>query len=68
MAKVLENQPDVRKYVTQLEKRYDSGSNQFTDTKSVMENQDQLVAEVEEFLRKSQSNDQEGNPPIGSNN
>ena len=67
VARALSEQSGVREYVTQLEERYDSGPERVTGTESAVADADQLVAEVEEFLRRSQ-NDEEGRPPIGEDN
>ncbi len=65
VARALSEQSEVREYVTQLEERYDSGPARVAGTESSVENADELVAEVEEFLRRSQNDDQEGSPPVG---
>ena len=66
VARALEDQEQVRGYVSQLEQKYDSDAeNEEEDTVIPEGDTESLVADVEEFLRRSSDRPDDGEPPVG---
>ena len=61
----LNEQAEIREYVTQLEEKYDSEGASRGVTNIPGEDAERLVAEVEDFLRQAKDNGREGEPPVG---
>ncbi|MCH7735012.1 MAG: PAC2 family protein, partial [Chloroflexi bacterium] len=66
VARALEDQDQVRGYVSQLEQKYDSDTEAEEEDAAIPEDDaESLVADVEEFLRRSSDRPDDGDPPVG---
>ena len=66
VARALRDQEQVRDYVSQLEQKYDSDAEAEEEDAAIPEGDaESLVADVEEFLRRSSDGPNDGEPPVG---